>query len=122
MSNTDPDKEVNAGNGKWGEADKRLLLITFLGGLGANIGLAFVVGLVIALIRLKSEHDTTHIVLLLAIYLLLGMMLGGSVIFFHQKLSSGNLGFREILAILFGSCASVPTLRLCGTSIQIKAS
>jgi hypothetical protein len=37
MQDADPNKEIHTDNSKWSEADKRLLLITFLGGLGANV-------------------------------------------------------------------------------------
>jgi uncharacterized BrkB/YihY/UPF0761 family membrane protein len=57
---------------EWNEADKRLLLITFLGGLGANIGLALIVGISIAMIQVAKNNflafTILYILILIAIY------------------------------------------------------
>ncbi|SRR5216683_5829370 len=60
MQNINPDEEVHIDSHKWSEDNKRLLLITFLGGLAANVGLAMMIGLVFAMIRLSSKHGAIY--------------------------------------------------------------
>jgi len=60
MQNIDPDEEALTGLPKWSQADKRALSIGFLGGLASNVGLAMMIGLVFAMIRLSSLHSTIY--------------------------------------------------------------
>src|SRR5215472_91684 len=86
MSDNNSDIESSSGNSKWSEADKRLLLITFLGGLGANIGIALMVGLVLGLIRLNAKHGTSYRVLADVIFWAVGFSVAAIAVFFQRIL------------------------------------
>jgi hypothetical protein len=54
--NAPEERDPDGASARWSEADKRLFLITFLGGLGANIGVVLVVAAGIAFNRFEKSH------------------------------------------------------------------
>jgi drug/metabolite transporter (DMT)-like permease len=58
---TPEDESSDRADARWSQADKRLLLITFAGGLAANIGVLMVVGAAIVLIRSFGSHTSTAV-------------------------------------------------------------
>jgi hypothetical protein len=78
----DPDR---AGTG-WSQADKRLFLITFLGGLGANVGVVLVVAAGIAFNRFEKSHWNFSSYL---IAIILGAV-GGLITYFVVKITNLN--------------------------------
>jgi hypothetical protein len=71
---TPEDESSDRADTRWSEADKRLLLITFAGGLAANIGVLLVVGAAIAIIRvLRSPHNHAEAVVGIFIATLTGV-------------------------------------------------
>ena len=91
MQNIDPDEEVHTYDPRWGEwteDHKRTLLITFLGGLAANVGLAMMIGLVFAMIRLSSRHGTIYAIFYYIAWFVIGTIAAVTVGFLDRTFAS----------------------------------
>ena len=98
MQDIDPDEEVHIESPKWSEwseADKRILSITFLGGLAANVGLAMMIGLVFAMIRLSSRHGAIYAIFYYVAWFVIGAIAAATVGFLDRTFASRSSHWRS---------------------------
>src|SRR5450755_4409974 len=97
-------KKDEAGRYEWSENDKRTLLISFLGGLGGNVGLALMAGVAFAVIRLFSKKNVSDEILLIISLLIISVIGSTTSIFLMRRLAPRGSILRGFI-IGFGSAA-----------------
>jgi hypothetical protein len=110
--------------GSWSVEDRQMLLITFVGGLAANVGAVLIVGLALALLHMLQSGFDHPVFIALLVTLFVGCT---AMPFWVLHSPKGSLwlsrlpryGARTVLALPL-ACAAMLVLSLVGLAAGIK--